>query len=520
MSRADMTTLHLVAAGQDPAAEARLQQGIQATYVGEFEKADRLYKTVVKTYPADPAVNLMMAVNHCLLLQSGPCQDRITRAEDGSRNLKTPAAELARLVYRTLYETERREEVVAEWNQFMQGHPELRPAHLHRVITLFDLDEENWLDHVGALITLAPDVIISYGLKASFLGLHNRELEALALLEDKLQRYPASSFLRAHQARIYGLLGRVEDQRAVLDGLIRDDPNYGSVMQMRAEDLLAQGDEEGLESVTSILTGAATPVAKQISFARRHLQLLYGYGRAAEADGWVEDCAKRGRESKDQLSVIRCYMAAAGAHYHLEQLEEALEWTAKYRDAYDRPETQADMRSAHSTTLVYNKGLTALARGQIELAAVEFARLQDIDEEAFGFTDKGELVATSQAELASARGDVEGALQLLKSVKRTMDPCDAEYKYGMIYLKNKRFDEFAQAVDRMGAESCVHLPILRIVRARFFVEMAAIHASGGRNEEAAVYLERFDEAWPRPDEDLPLVVRANTLRDELGLTNK
>jgi len=516
LSDAPVRTLTLHGVAEDSPAQVRFREGMDAIYLGEFEKAERVFETVSAEHAQDPALHLMIGLNRCLLAQTWTCIAAVHQADQMASGAGTPASQLARLVSSSLTDTESADQINAQWDAFLVAHPELLPAHLARVLTVHDLDHDNWIRHLDDAMARFPEVVIFHGLKANFLGASGRAAEAEALLLEALEAFPASSFLKVHLALLYRMEGRVEDQRKVLDTLMREDPGYGEVLQMMAEHALATGDDQALRELTETVRAPTTPVAKQITFARRHLLLLYGRGRAREADAWVDFCAETASQNGDPISVVDCYKNASGAYYHYRLLDEALAWAARFRDAYDRAEIHPRVRTTFMTTWVYYQGLAALRRGDVEGAVAEFRRLEHIHEDDFGHLDKGYLTRLGAAEIASARGDVDAALKHLDGMKRPIDACEESYLYGTVYLRAGRMEDLAPIALDMADRACDQLPILRIVRAGFLVELAAYYAAERREDEATEVLAMFEQAWPDADADNPWMLRAATIAEGLG----
>jgi tetratricopeptide (TPR) repeat protein len=163
-------------------------------------------------------------------------------------------------------------------------------------------------------------------------------------------------------------------------------------------------------------------------------------------------------------------------------------------------------------------GLYALRSGDLEKATSLFERLRQAAPEDFGYADKNDFVATTQTALASAKGADDEAIQHIEGMSGARDSCEKRYYYAMVFYQNERYDELAEELRSFVPTECTDSPILNIAKAKYVIAMASIHAAEGRTEQAKSLLAQYIEIWSDPDDGLPLVLRANKLRAELGLT--
>jgi len=443
---------------------------------------------------------------------------QLHQAARSARQIDSPAAELAHLVENILVGAGSGEAVLSAWTGFLNKHPKLYPAHFFYVVTIPSDVNPDALASIDALIALDPGVPVPYGFKANIYSDKGDGERALEILDAALLRFPASSWLRVLKIHSLGELKRTADQRAVLNELMTNDPYYPHVMRMMAEHLLHTGDEEALADVLAAIRSPTTPSAKQVSFARRYNLWLYGLGRVDEADEWIQFCIERSTDEGDYSSALMCHNFFLQAHYHLEDYASFPARYSMYRDAYDRPEVPLGLRNFAMSQGLAMHGMYALRSGDLEKATSLFERLQQAAPEDFGVSNKDYFVATTQASLASAKGAYDEAIQHIEGMPGERDSCGKRYHYAMVFYQNERYDVLEEELRSFVKSECEESPMLNIAKAKYVVAMASIHAAAGRTEQAKSLLEQYKEIWPAPDAGLPLVLRANKLRAELGLT--
>lgn len=314
-----------------------------------------------------------------------------------------------------------------------------------------------------------------------------------------LERFSDEPALLLALGRALAAEGRMEEARAPLRLSFELAPSAATRNELVASLLLAGEDASGLIGEGM---DPARPVEQHSAFAISTANTLAGLGRVQEAVALLAEAEDRAL-AEGQYSSTAAIVGTEAVIYMITDLDERMAATTdRLQQFLLNPEIPDGERNILVRNLTYAQGMTEARRGNLDAARTIVERLRT--------TGVGPVyLEWLEREIAIRDGDTHGALALFETQPEGCERTLLEARAADVSGSLDRAASFAvQALDG----HCPATGELRLLQAAAWVIRADHALAEGRPGEASEALSAYDALWPRPDRELPLVLRADALR--------
>ena len=513
----------LVTLGIDATTDQRKDFGVskQAVLNGEYAKAHKRLDALGTTRPDDPAVHLLLALNHTLRGHPELAANALRRATSLADDTRPALAEFVDLVVHSWQMSDDKAALLAQWQVLLENNDEPMVSLVYALSARDLLDQDPFGQHLQSLRASHPDWAALVSVHLMALSEPGHQKERLAIAKAGVEDFPNTPALWQALGEVQRQQGRLDEAEQALKQSLVLDSNGVAARTTLGEIYIKQGrGAERLEQFLMALSDTVPP-EEQLRFLHSHGGHLAEYGQLHEAFKVLHFCINQATDLGDLNTAVRCADRGLSESARFLQADEQQRWVDQVRDLIHRSEMDDTVRRRYSIQALYHEGLIALLRDDEQRVKVLLDRIEQAEqpELSSGVRFSRKL----QFALALKGADpveLERLMRAMLNGRQLDDPTNDcllvldDAKIG-VALRDK--DRQRSALEQVVRGGCTFPEMRGAPMAFAQIGLAELLADAGDTKQAAALVVAFGVDWHTPDEDLALVKRARVLGERLGI---
>ncbi|MDP6933643.1 MAG: hypothetical protein QGG40_12045, partial [Myxococcota bacterium] len=486
----------------------------------DYPLAERLLTPLLQSHPQDPAVHSLSALVHYLRGREGMSADASRRAEEASRDMDTPLADLLALSDRSWREIDNGAALLPRWEKLRATHPDPTVDLFFLVSARFLLGNEALLTEIQRARAAHPDWAFLVNLHITALAEGGRDAEILEVANEALSIVPDATAILLDRGEALFRLGDLEAAEADMKRVLTLDANFIAARTMLAGIYTLQDREADRLEQLMFSLGDTTPPQEQLAFLQQHGIQLANQGRLGEAEKIWTFCMSTAEETGDPNRSAECASVALVAMRFLTPPSRWGPWMDSFRNALSRPGLDRDIHQFRTLELKWSEAILEIRSGRVEGGEAMLQQMQTMSNRDLPFDSRDFFSRQLRLEIALSQQDHEELDTLLEEFRTTAATGSTEWCFVPFVqaraarVQPARTQQLVSSLRSITEGQCVHDPMTRGMMTAQSRLWLAEHLDE-RPEEARAELDAFRSAWPSADPDLEVMELAATLEERL-----